>query len=770
MIITVVNRSKTISDEKILKVIRAINRQVKEDFEPYWSLCATLRLEGAVGTKTDTAKLTEMRGDAILYLADKADVEDALGYHDKNFRGIPYGFVFIELCKKLKENWTVTLSHEALELIGDAQGNLLVQGPHPANPNKEVFHWFEMCDAVQSQKYKIDDVEVSNFVLPLYFTPEEQEGSRNDFLGKITKGKSLRSFGVNPGGYIGYYDPQTRAHETYFAPADTKAATRARIKNDKKVGRGFVRKRGDATAPREDEHKRILDPHALASNATCPDPISHIVVLMLENSSFDRMLGDATRIYPDLEGIPQVGHKYRNTASQSGTPYEQKPGAATKVKIDLPHEHADTLKQLGNDTVRLMGGFVDTYLGVEGVSESNAGQVEQVMNYFALGDTPAQDKLPALHALARNYLVCDHWFSSMPGPTWQNRFFVHSGTCLGHVLMASREHPEYMHNYNQDTIYDRIDDAGKNWRIYHDGVPQSIVMTRLLPEILTSHYASMDDFYDDVTGPAEDFPEYVFIEPSYFGKTENDQHPPSDIAPGDQLIANVYNAIRGNEELWKSTLLIVTYDEHGGFFDHVPPPATVAPDDNTDEYSFTRLGVRVPAILVSPWVEKGVCKTQFDHTSILRYTCDKWGMPPLGKRAAPEAGAYQAKSLLPELTKRGSPREDTPKTISALPVPRAARVAAAEPPVDGAREALMYFIATLPEGALELGKRAARKVDPKAAAKLRSLEGKEFRELAEQRFENLIAPKKAKQAAARASKPVKPVAEKPAGSGKRKTT
>jgi hypothetical protein len=246
VIITIVNRSKTLTDEDILNALRAINRQIKEDFEPYWSFGATLRLEGVVGKKTDKATLPEMRGDAIIYLSDKADVDGVFGYHEANFRGIPYGFVFTELCKKLKESWTVTLSHEALELIGDAQGNLLVQGPHPKNAHQEVFHWFEMCDAVQLQTYVIDGVEVSNFVLPLYFTPGEQQGGRNDFLGRLTKGKGLNSFGVNPGGYIGFYDPQTRKHETYSAPADKAAKERLRIKNEAKAGRGHQRKLGKA--------------------------------------------------------------------------------------------------------------------------------------------------------------------------------------------------------------------------------------------------------------------------------------------------------------------------------------------------------------------------------------------------------------------------------------------------------------------------------------------------------------------------------------------
>ncbi|AZP11804.1 alkaline phosphatase family protein [Undibacterium parvum] len=742
MLISIINRSKKITDEQVQNAIRAINRQVKEDFEPYWSFGATLRLEGRIGKSVNKNALPELRGDAILYLSDKADVEDALGYHDKNFRGIPYGFVFTELCEQLKESWTVTLSHEAMELIGDAQANLLVQGPHPSIPGKEVFHWFEMCDAVQSDTYAIDDVEVSNFVLPLYFTTEEQEGGRNDFLGRLTKGKALNSFGVNPGGYVGYYDPQSRTHETYAAPDDKKAQQRIAIKGKVKFGRSYVRKRADATIVKEQEHKRILGANPTISVATHPDPIRHVIVLMLENRSFDHMLGDASKIYPDLEGIPQHGPRYQNTSSASKISYAQKPNAMNKIAIDMPHEYVDVMAQMGSSTVPPMGGFVDAYLSVAGVKESNPGQVEQVMSYFPLGATAAKDSLPALHGLARNFLVCDHWFSSMPGPTWPNRFFVHSGTCLGRVLMPSRQHPANLFGNNQDTIYNRLDDADKTWRIYHQGVPQSIVMTKLLPKLFTSHYSGMKNFYTDVAGPESDFPDYVFIEPAYFGADENDQHPPSDVALGEQLIANVYQALRANQELWESTLLIVTYDEHGGFFDHVPPPLTVAPDSNTKEFAFNRLGVRVPAILVSPWVDAGVCKTQFEHSSILRYLCDKWAMPPLSARTSSAAGVYQSKSLLPELSKRSTPRTDTPLKLAANAVTalkKAGAGATPESPVDGSREALMYFVANLPEDLK--AKPAARKASAPSSAKLKQISDTQLRKLAEQKFASLMAGK-----------------------------
>lgn len=227
-----------------MPVIRAINRQIKEDFEPYWSFGASLRLEGAIGAAIDKRQLADMRGDAILYITDKSDISRALGYHDANFRGIPCGFVFMDICLELKESWTVTLSHEALELLGDAQGNLLVQGPHPADPSHTVFHWFEMCDAVQAQSYVIDGIEVCNFVLPMYFTRNDEEGARNDFLARKTNGKTLASFGVSQGGYVGFFNPKSGKVETYFAPNDVKAQERIEIKQKAKVGRGYVRKHG----------------------------------------------------------------------------------------------------------------------------------------------------------------------------------------------------------------------------------------------------------------------------------------------------------------------------------------------------------------------------------------------------------------------------------------------------------------------------------------------------------------------------------------------
>jgi hypothetical protein len=245
MIVSVINLTDgAVKDAELLRAIRAVNRQLREDFEPYWSFGGELRLEGRAQRKRgfDAA---DMRGDAVLYLRTVCRIRDADGYHEANFSGIPYGFVFLELADALKENWRVTLSHEALELVGDPEANLLVQGPHPRLPHRTVFHYFEMCDAVQAESYEIDGVPLSNFVLPLYFTASPERGGRNDFLGTKQGRQTLKSFGVNPGGYIGFFDPSIGRHgkdDEFEVEGDALARKRRRLKRRLGTGRGNLRR------------------------------------------------------------------------------------------------------------------------------------------------------------------------------------------------------------------------------------------------------------------------------------------------------------------------------------------------------------------------------------------------------------------------------------------------------------------------------------------------------------------------------------------------
>jgi hypothetical protein len=231
--LSVVNRTRTISDLELHRVVRAINRQIAEDFAPYWGFGGRLRVEGPAGSALDAEAARELRGDAVLYMLDSATSTEVLGYHARTLRGIPYGFVFLDLCAELGDAWSATLSHEALELIADPQCNLLVQGPHPRDAAlPQVYHYFEVCDAVQAQVYEIDDVVVSNFVLPSYFAPNEEGAGRRDF-----SGTNLRSFDVNPGGYIGYFDPNLATGPgptTYFA--DRRSEERYAIKSQASSG------------------------------------------------------------------------------------------------------------------------------------------------------------------------------------------------------------------------------------------------------------------------------------------------------------------------------------------------------------------------------------------------------------------------------------------------------------------------------------------------------------------------------------------------------
>jgi hypothetical protein len=244
MIISIVNHSNgQVTDEELQKVIRAINQQIHDDFAPYWSMSATLRLEGRSTAEPEKLQMPDMRGEAVIYLWDQVDVPGALGYHFQNAQGIPYGFVFTEIARQIGEPWSVTLSHEALELLADPETNLLVMGPHPGE-DRVVFHWYEMCDAVQAETYTIDGVAVSNFLLPLYFTGTrdvDEVGARNDFLGRSSGGRTITSFGINPGGYIGFFDPVLGDHDTYSIRGDSIAQMRLEMKSHAGLTRRSMR-------------------------------------------------------------------------------------------------------------------------------------------------------------------------------------------------------------------------------------------------------------------------------------------------------------------------------------------------------------------------------------------------------------------------------------------------------------------------------------------------------------------------------------------------
>lgn len=347
---------------------------------------------------------------------------------------------------------------------------------------------------------------------------------------------------------------------------------------------------------------------------------------MMENHSFDQMLGCLQGEYPDLDGVDIDGPP-RSNRNSTGVELFQRPTDEQQMKLDPKHENVDVLEQLANGNAGFVKNFETNY------PASTPEDQQEVMGYYP------EDFLPALHQLGKNFTVCDRWFSSLPGPTWPNRFFALSGTSAGCVLMPDGlQHPrpgEFV-SQKQDTIFQRLTEKGIDWKVYFYDFPLSLMLVKQRNVSELGNYRLIEHFFAAANGDAKDFPSFTFIEPKYMGPDQDDDHPPHNVFKAEKLIADVYNAIRSNDDLWESTLLVVSYDEHGGFYDHVVPPAVVPPDDLRvdSSFGFDQLGVRVPALLVSPWVGKRVEHTTFDHTSLLKYLIEKWNLGPLYARTA----------------------------------------------------------------------------------------------------------------------------------------
>ncbi|MGA7179830.1 MAG: alkaline phosphatase family protein [Thiobacillaceae bacterium] len=399
------------------------------------------------------------------------------------------------------------------------------------------------------------------------------------------------------------------------------------------------------------------------------DNIRHVILFMLENRSFDQMFGCLKQLNADIDGF-DPDHPFTNPDPKSGKDIAQQADARYVLgdDVDIGHEPENVDAQLALSG-QPMSGFVADFRA-SNKNKDDDDLAVQVMAYFPCSDASG-NRLSVLHELARQFTVCDRWFSSIPGPTWPNRLFALTGTSAGWRHMpAGLGKPGAPYTYGQDTIFDRLADKGLTGRVYSAG---TISMTLILRK--TWRYSSLRqtiaDFYADVAGPEVNFPAFSLVEPEFFTGDASDQHPPHDVLRGEALLADVYQRLRANQPLWESTLLVVVYDEHGGFFDHVKPSDTVAPDDaSQDGFDFKRLGVRVPAVLVSPWLPATVCHTQFDHTSVLRYVCDKWGLVPLGRRAQGANSVSQAfanaflapRQDTPEVLQAGTPEEETAPT------------------------------------------------------------------------------------------------------------
>jgi phospholipase C len=407
--------------------------------------------------------------------------------------------------------------------------------------------------------------------------------------------------------------------------------------------------------------------------------IQHVVVLMLENRSFDTMLGF---LYTDQGNKSPSGQPFEGlTGKESNPDSSGKSVRIFKIKptdknayympgADPGEGYAATNNELFGSVnaptpaVATNKGFVKDFAYALSWEEKKPSWAKEIMpgtvaqNIMGMYTT---EMLPVLSALARGYAVCDHWHCSLPTETMPNRAFVNAATSQGQMDDKTK-------HYTVPSIFGLLEKHNVSWTIYgYDKEP----LTRYnFPDTQSaddSHFGLFKDF--QAAAAAGTLSSYTFLEPEW-SSTGNSQHPAGDVAPGEQLIHDVYYALR-NGKAWNQTLLIVTYDEHGGCYDHVPPPSgAVPPDDTPGEFGFDfkRFGIRVPAVLISPLIEPGIVfrvpagTMPLDHTSILKTVEKRWKLPALTARdaAAPDLG---------DVLTRATPRTDDPLKGVKVPKP-----------------------------------------------------------------------------------------------------
>lgn len=404
--------------------------------------------------------------------------------------------------------------------------------------------------------------------------------------------------------------------------------------------------------------------------------IEHIVVVMLENRSLDNMCG---WLYADPKLQPSLFLPSGSAKSYDGlnsglwnpsNPTYFSGAPATRVQVvrgasSTTVPNPDPEETFDNVTMQIYGpakatiktsmlGFVVNY------QSATAATADQIMQTYSV------DQVPVITALAQNYAISDAWFCSVPSQTWPNRAFAHAGTSNGNVNNGNPANP---FDWNVTTIFNVLKSINAGWNVYSDAdVAPSLTRTmfpKLWDPFLDGHFHRFDDFRNDCANGK--LPQYSFLEPNFLSNP-NDEHPPHDVKAGEQFLFSIWQAV-SKSPLWDKTLLIITYDEHGGCYDHVlPPSGAISPDKASNPgkegFKFDRFGIRVPTVLVSPYIQAGTVfrsntSQPYDHSSILA-TLRDWIQIPAAKMlgsarvaAAPNVDQVltlaQARSDVPEI-------------------------------------------------------------------------------------------------------------------------
>lgn len=353
--------------------------------------------------------------------------------------------------------------------------------------------------------------------------------------------------------------------------------------------------------------------------ATVRDRIDTVVVLMQENRSFDHYLGSLSLI--ERRGVEGLTDAMSNPRLD-GAPLSPSPADASCI-ADPPHGWSASHAQWNDGS---NDGFVREHERRHGPSEAH-----RVMGYFA------RDTLSAHYGLADSFALCQRWFSSVMGPTWPNRYYSLIGTSRG---MRVNEPVED----EVPTTFEQVYRSGRSFGDYYGNVPFSLLSPR--HSLDDPEYKRLDQFYEDAARGT--LPNFVWIDPIY---GRNDDHPPAHPVAGQVLIQSLYQALADSPQ-WERCLFVVTYDEHGGFFDHVAPPTTA---DDLAAQGFDQLGFRVPALVVGPYVKQGYASdTVYDHTSVFATLQAMWDLEPLTERSSAANTLFDC--LDAERIEKGDPR------------------------------------------------------------------------------------------------------------------
>jgi phospholipase C len=330
--------------------------------------------------------------------------------------------------------------------------------------------------------------------------------------------------------------------------------------------------------------------------------VEHIIVLCMENRSFDHYLGSLQLVegHPDVDGLTGT----ESNPDQNGVPVDV--FEMDNLEVEDPPHGWDACH--GQWNAGANDGFVVEHFNTVGDALKH-----EVMGYHT------REHLPVTYALADAYTVCDAWFCSLLSQTWPNRYYLHAVDSNG----STNNTPALP---GPTSIQDLCSDNGVSNRNYYDGI--AAWRWGAYPITGFSGTASIGEFFDKLQNGGLE--QVVILDPDFLS---NDDHPAHNVTLGQTLIGTIYQALAASQ-YWDNTLLIITYDEHGGFYDHVAPPTTV--DDNGPEYA--QMGFRVPSLVIGPHVRKGFVNHEvFEHGSFAATVATRFGLPPLNDRMAATA-------------------------------------------------------------------------------------------------------------------------------------